>query len=825
MPLVLYEDGNVEILQDTGSNIEITNCGFDIAVDNNIIYILEYNKVRRIINPTESNINYEETTNLAFLGEDEVAIKINKYGMFLTNKGKVYEGSFELKNINKNSETNAPSVKEYVFSNSPYKLFKVNVTKLGDYSYQNSNNEIFYIFRNEKSALNQNTNRYDYWYTFTSNNANVKEDTNIKVTKDESKINENKVQINIEVPEGEYSVKLPNGTELNSSTTFEVTENGVYTFEFTNAEGNTSIRVVHVTNIQSRKETKVPTVKALNGEIILESENEVIKYSIDGKETWNNYTDKLTYSAPIYAKIDNDKYECSIVKITLDENGKLEVVNEESRKINGEILTNSLGPNAADIGAGIIFDEGKKTINISQQAAEVIANSEAEDEHSILTQISKIADSIIYSFSSTDSKYAGCYFDKIDTTEMLYKDIEGDINSTESNSSIKGIATNIENKNIDYVIIRDNYVGISNTIYNDFIESGEEITDEKLDELAASSEHEDVIVKKQEKSYVYLDNTGNVYSNIDIIEKAKEQIGTNNFVKIVGDGLTFYILTKYGEVYEITCANNGTYGYFYKKLNKNSETYNGYDIRLVDVIYKLEVKDIVDIYDNCTAKTKDGNIISLIECNEQTSQSIVEELEQENEKYLMASHLALNNSKLYYYQAVTEDSQVNSFDRDAKEVKAGKVVPIDDKDKAVGILSKKENTITLFSKYESGRIEKPDLDAENEECYIIIEEDTSKELPKFIDIAEYRDSYLTNMQYYDNRYNKYLVQYCLADKYAKAIAISEDGEVYAYLSDDNGYVIDPSDFKSLGKSTPFEGKMVYGKCVMTVFGDNVVFKN
>jgi len=40
---------------------------------------------------------------------------------------------------------------------------------------------------------------------------------------------------------------------------------------------------------------------------------------------------------------------------------------------------------------------------------------------------------------------------------------------------------------------------------------------------------------------------------------------------------------------------------------------------------------------------------------------------------------------------------------------------------------------------------------------------------------------------------------------------------------DAKYTIDPKDFVSLGKSTPFAGYEVYGKCMMTVIGDKVVW--
>lgn len=38
------------------------------------------------------------------------------------------------------------------------------------------------------------------------------------------------------------------------------------------------------------------------------------------------------------------------------------------------------------------------------------------------------------------------------------------------------------------------------------------------------------------------------------------------------------------------------------------------------------------------------------------------------------------------------------------------------------------------------------------------------------------------------------------------------------------YTVDPNDFLSKGKSTPFENKKVYGKCIMTVYGGKVVWK-
>ena len=41
---------------------------------------------------------------------------------------------------------------------------------------------------------------------------------------------------------------------------------------------------------------------------------------------------------------------------------------------------------------------------------------------------------------------------------------------------------------------------------------------------------------------------------------------------------------------------------------------------------------------------------------------------------------------------------------------------------------------------------------------------------------------------------------------------------------DAEYTIDPGNFVSMGKATPFTGKNVKGKCVMTVCDGNIVYK-
>ena len=65
--------------------------------------------------------------------------------------------------------------------------------------------------------------------------------------------------------------------------------------------------------------------------------------------------------------------------------------------------------------------------------------------------------------------------------------------------------------------------------------------------------------------------------------------------------------------------------------------------------------------------------------------------------------------------------------------------------------------------------------------------------------------------------------YMMSEAPRKRFGIEESG--YSVWDLNCEYEIDPDRFLSKGRSTPFEGKKVYGKCVMTVFGDNVVFKN
>ena len=51
------------------------------------------------------------------------------------------------------------------------------------------------------------------------------------------------------------------------------------------------------------------------------------------------------------------------------------------------------------------------------------------------------------------------------------------------------------------------------------------------------------------------------------------------------------------------------------------------------------------------------------------------------------------------------------------------------------------------------------------------------------------------------------------------------GEDYAVWRLDEAYTIDPRDFLSQGKATPFEGMEVFGKCCLTVCDGKVVYQS
>lgn len=58
----------------------------------------------------------------------------------------------------------------------------------------------------------------------------------------------------------------------------------------------------------------------------------------------------------------------------------------------------------------------------------------------------------------------------------------------------------------------------------------------------------------------------------------------------------------------------------------------------------------------------------------------------------------------------------------------------------------------------------------------------------------------------------------------KRFGIPPDGEDYTVFEIGSPYRIDPADFVSMGKSTPFEGWTVFGKCVATVMGGKTVWQ-
>ena len=67
------------------------------------------------------------------------------------------------------------------------------------------------------------------------------------------------------------------------------------------------------------------------------------------------------------------------------------------------------------------------------------------------------------------------------------------------------------------------------------------------------------------------------------------------------------------------------------------------------------------------------------------------------------------------------------------------------------------------------------------------------------------------------------------DNPAKRFGLGSDIEIGAsadltVFNFDNEYEINPDDFLSKGRSTPFRGMKVYGKCLMTMCGGNIVWQ-
>ena len=563
-------------------------------------------------------------------------------------------------------------------------------TQLEKYKYVDKNGNIYYIHSDEQTENNDN---------------------NISITKDESELNLDKVYIKVQVPENTYTTILPDGnSSIDSNIIFEATKNGEYVFEFTDNIGNSQMRVVHVTNIQNRKETKVPKVTATNKIVKLESDKE-IEYSLD-KKRWEDYTKEIEYKEPLYARVKDENYECSTIKITINENGELKVENTEEREVEPEILTNGIGQVTS------------KLINYQSDVEEKSSISE-EEKKSLFKYISKIDDGMKYNFSSTDGEYEEINFEN-NAAQLTYKDLNNNnVSIDDENLNIHKISNS--NSNIDYSIIYKQYKEVpldesSEENENKKLENGEIYAYEKILQGEDSYIWNETYVK-----YAYIDGEGNLNSNIDIINIAKQEIEKSKtnikYTKLVGDGVTFYILTEDGTVYMLSSGDNGTYEYFENILGSEYKSELKQEGDTKYIILKLNLKNIINIYDSCTALTKDEKIVSLLQDNEEDT-SVVQELQKQIDKYLIESHLGLKDGKLYNFANVKE----------AVEVTGGTIVKSDEA--KFGIYSENNKTIKLFKNENEKQVEL--LDGE----YYIDVQANYATLPEFADIAEHRNSYL-----------------------------------------------------------------------------------
>lgn len=581
----------------------------------------------------------------------------------------------------------------------------------------------------------------------------------ILITKDESKLNLNKVSINVQVPENKYTTILPDGnSSIEDKITFETTENGEYVFEFTDALGNSKMRVVHVTNIQNRKATKVPKVTATNGMVKLESDKE-IEYSLDNKR-WEKYSKELEYKEPLYARVIDEDSQSSTLKITINENGELKVENTELRQVESGILTNGIG------------DLESKIIHYQADVEEKAEETPSEEKRGLFKYISEITDDIKYSFSATNGEFDGNNFEN-NVSELTYRDLNNhNISLCDGNLNVNKISNS--NSNIDYSVIYKQYAQISSDATDEEnekqkLQNGEIYAYEKI-----MQEEDSYIWKETYAKYAYIDSIGNLNSNIEIINKAKEEIekraGDVKYTKIVGDGITFYILTQEGTVYMLSCGDNGTYEYFENIMGSSYKSELKQDGDTKYIILKLNLNNIVNIYDSCTALTKEGKIVSLLQDNEEDT-SVVQELQKQTDKYLVASHLGLKDGKLYNFANVKEGTEVTS----------GKIVESDEA--KFGIYSKNKKTIQLFKNENTKQV-----NLEKDEIYIDVQTD-GKNLPQFVDIAECRDSYLAMLLsgYVNSEEETVVLDYSKADEYAKCYAISADGQIWTYIG---GYIVD-----------------------------------
>ena len=62
----------------------------------------------------------------------------------------------------------------------------------------------------------------------------------------------------------------------------------------------------------------------------------------------------------------------------------------------------------------------------------------------------------------------------------------------------------------------------------------------------------------------------------------------------------------------------------------------------------------------------------------------------------------------------------------------------------------------------------------------------------------------------------------MCDNPRERFNITTDRGFTVFLVDEK-YKIDPLDFKSKGRATPFDGAEVYGKCLLTVYEGRVVY--
>lgn len=519
------------------------------------------------------------------------------------------------------------------------------------------------------------------------------QENEICITKDESMLNINKVNINIKVPENTYTVILPDGnSSIDSNLTFEVTKNGQYIFEFIDIQGNSKYRIVHINTIQNRKLTKVPRVTASNGKIKLESDC-TIEYSIDNKN-WEEYEKELDYKEPILARVVDEDFECSIIKITLKQNGELDVENTESREIYGEILNN--------------------------------VNSE-----------------IINTINDKKSK-----------------------NSANGGNDTSN--KNISNVNIEYSLVYKEDVNV------DYKRSTEEEENKKVEngeiykfKQINSEDEKKNFWKETHIKYAYIDSNGNLISNIQLINKAKEEIEKIapkiKYEKIVGNKEEFYILTEEAEVYYISTEED----VINSELPENLKL-----IQLNDdskyLLAKLNVKNIINIYDSYTALTKDGEIVSIAKNGEEKA-NVIKELQGKTDKYLVQSHIGIKDGKLYNFDNA----------EDGKELIYGKLIITDEA--GLGIYSASKDKINLFEHDSNGELIIPELG--EDDVFVNIESE-KEDLPEFIDIAEYGESSLVEISYLIEGKK---VECEDIEQNTKCYAVEKNGEIWAVFGE---YIVD-----------------------------------